>query len=287
MDREESGGESMNRVKGKVALVTGAARGQGRSHCVRLASEGADIIGIDNCADVEKVAYRGATMADFNETVRLVEELGGRMVARTADVRDFDSLVTAVADGVAQFGGLDIVCANAGIITTPTPTLLMEESDWRVAIDVNLTGVWLTCKAAVPYVVEGGKGGSVVLISSLAGLQGHPNIANYVAAKHGLVGLMRTLALELAPQMIRVNSIHPTQINTPMIMNDVTKKLFVPDKENPSDEEFANASQQSQAMPIPWVESIDVSNALLFLASDEARYITGVALPLDGGALLK
>lgn len=277
----------MERVKGKVALVTGAARGQGRSHCIRLASEGADIIGIDNCADVENVAYAGATMADFKETVRLVEALGGRMVSRTADVREYNSLATAVAEGVDEFGGLDIVCANAGIITAPTPTLLMEESDWRVAIDVNLTGVWLTCKAAIPYLVEGGRGGSVILISSLAGLRGHPNIANYVAAKHGLVGLMRTLALELAPQMIRVNSIHPTQINTPMIMNDVTKKLFVPNKENPSDEEFANASQQSQAMPIPWVESIDVSNALLFLASDEARFITGVALPLDGGALLK
>lgn len=277
----------MERVKGKVALVTGAARGQGRSHCIRLASEGADIVGIDNCADVENVSYAGATMADLKETVRLVEALGGRMVSRTADVRSYDSLAAAVAEGVAELGGLDIVCANAGIITAPTPTILMEESDWRVAIDVNLTGVWLTCKAAIPYLVDGGRGGSVILISSLAGLRGHPNIANYVAAKHGLVGLMRTLALELAPQMIRVNSIHPTQINTPMITNDVTKKLFVPGKENPSDEEFANASQQSQAMPIPWVESIDVSNALLFLASDEARYITGVALPLDGGALLK
>ena len=277
----------MDRVKGKVALVTGAARGQGRSHCVALASEGADIIAIDNCADVPGVAYAGATQADLDETARLVEELGGRVVSRVADVRDYDALTSAVGAGVAEFGGLDIVCANAGIITQPTPTLLMDERDWRVVIDVNLTGVWLTCKAAVPHVVESGRGGSVIVISSLAGLRGHPNIANYVAAKHGLVGLMRTLALELAPQMIRVNSIHPTQVDTPMIMNDATKKLFVPDKESPSDDEFADASQHSQAMPIPWVESIDISNAVVFLASEEARFITGVALPIDGGALIK
>jgi SDR family mycofactocin-dependent oxidoreductase len=268
-------------------LVTGAARGQGRSHCVSLAAEGADIIAIDNCGDVAGVAYAGATTADLDETVRLVTSLGRRVVSRVADVREYDALARAVSDGVAELGRLDIVCANAGIITTPTPTLLMEEEDWRVVIDVNLTGVWLTCKAAVPHVVEGGRGGSVVLISSAAGLHGHPNIANYVSAKHALVGLMRTLALELAPQMIRVNSLHPTQVDTPMIMNDATRKLFVPDKENPSDEEFAAASQQSQAMPVPWVESIDVSNALLFLASDEARYITGVPLPIDAGSLLK
>ncbi len=277
----------MNRVKGKVAVVTGAARGQGRSHCVALAAEGADIIAIDNCADVAGVKYPGATKADLEDTVRLVEALGGRVVSRVADVRDFDGLADAVAQGVSELGRLDIVCANAGIITEAAPTLLMEESDWRVVIDVNLTGVWLTCKAAIPYVVDGGRGGSVILISSLAGLRGHPNIGNYVAAKHGLVGLTRTLALELAPQMIRVNSVHPTQVDTPMIMNDATKKLFVPDKENPSDEEFAAASQESQAMPIPWVESIDVSNAVVYLASDEARFITGVALPIDGGALLK
>jgi len=277
----------MSRVKGKVALVTGAARGQGRSHCVTLASEGADIIAIDNCADVAGVAYAGGTKEDLEETARLVEALGGRVVSRVADVRDYAALKSAVGEGVAEFGRLDIVCANAGIITQPTPTLLMEESDWRVVLDINLTGVWLTCKSAIPYIIESGQGGSVILISSLAGLRGHPNIANYVAAKHGLVGLTRTLALELAPQMIRVNSIHPTQVDTPMIMNDATKKLFVPDKENPSDDEFANASQQSQAMPIPWVEVIDVSNAVVYFASDDSRFVTGVALPIDGGALLK
>jgi SDR family mycofactocin-dependent oxidoreductase len=277
----------MDRVKSKVALVTGAARGQGRSHCLALASEGADIIAIDNCADVAGVAYAGATRADLEETAQLAEALGGRVVSRVVDVRDYEALADAVAEGVTEFGGLDIVCANAGVITQPTPTLLMDESDWQVVIDVNLTGVWLTCKAAVPYVLESGRGGSVILISSLAGLRGHPNIANYVAAKHGLVGLMRTLALELAPQMIRVNSIHPTQVDTPMIMNDATKKLFVPHKENPTDDEFAHASQQSQAMPIPWVEPIDISNAVVFLASDEARFVTGVALPVDGGALIK
>ena len=275
------------RVEGKVAFITGAARGQGRSHAIRLAEEGADIIAVDICEDVEGVPYPGPTEDDLAQTVKEVEALDRRIVATKADVRDYDALVSAVREGVAELGGLDIVCANAGIITQPTPTLLMDESDWRVVLDINLTGVWLTCKAAVPFVIERGRGGSVILISSLAGLRGHPNIANYVAAKHGLVGLTRTLALELAPQMIRVNSIHPTQVDTPMIMNDATKKLFVSDKENPSDEEFANASQQSQAMPIPWVDVIDVSNAVVYFASDESRFVTGVALPIDGGALLK
>ena len=277
----------MGRVTDKVAVVTGAARGQGRSHCVALASEGADIIAVDNCADVAGVPYAGATRDELETTARMVEAQGRRVVTLVADVRSLDELSRAIDTGVAELGRLDIVCANAGILTRPTPTLEMDEASWRLVVDVNLTGVWLTCKATIPHILRGGRGGSVVLTSSAAGLQGHANISNYVAAKHGLVGLMRTLALELAPHMIRVNSVHPTQVDTPMIMNDATKRLFVPDRENATDEEFAAASQQSQAMPIPWVESIDVSNAVLFLASDEARYITGVALPVDGGALLK
>ena len=277
----------MGRVTGKVAVVTGAARGQGRSHCVTLASEGADIIAIDICADVTGVPYAGATRDELETTARMVEAKGRRVVALVADVRSLDELSRAIDTGVAELGRLDIVCANAGVITRPTPTLEMDEESWELVVDVNLTGVWLTCKATIPHILRGGRGGSVVLTNSAAGLQGHANISNYVAAKHGLVGLMRTLALELARHMIRVNSVHPTQVDTPMIMNDATKRLFVPDRESPSDEEFAAASQQSQAMPIPWVESIDVSNAVLFLVSDEARYITGVALPVDGGALLK
>lgn len=277
----------MGRMTGKVAIVTGAARGQGRSHCIALASEGADIIAIDNCADVAGVPYTGSTFDDLESTVLLVQAMGRRVVAEVADVRSLGELTRAVDRGVSELGRVDVVCANAGVITNPMPALEMDEASWNLVIDVNLTGVWLTCKASIPHILRGARGGSIVLTSSAAGLQGHANISNYVAAKHGIVGLMRTLAIELAPHMIRVNSVHPTQVNTPMIMNVATKRLFVPDKVDPSDDEFAAASQQSQAMPIPWVESIDVSNAVLFLASDEARYITGVALPVDGGALLK
>lgn len=274
-------------MNGRVALITGAARGQGRSHCVRLAQEGADIIAIDNCANVDGAAYPGARAEDLDETVRLVEAEGRRIVAKVADVRSLSELTSAINQGVQTLGRLDIICANAGIVSEPISTILMDEEIWRTVIDINLTGVWLTCKAAIPHIIAGRRGGSVIITSSLAGLQGHPNISNYVAAKHGLVGLMRTLSLELAPEMIRVNSVHPTQVDTPMILNDTMRKLFVPDVENPSDEEFASASQLSQALPIPWVNSIDVSNAVLFLASDESRYITGVTLPVDGGALVK
>jgi SDR family mycofactocin-dependent oxidoreductase len=277
----------MGRVEGRVALITGAARGQGRSHALRLAEEGADIIAVDNCATIPGVPYAGGSIAELAETVELVESLDRRIVSAVADVRDYAALRAAVDRGVAELGRLDIVCANAGIITEPASALAMDEDSWQVMIDVNLTGVWLTCKAAVPHVVAGGRGGSVILTSSIAGLQGHANIANYVSAKHGVVGLMKTLANELAPHMIRVNSVNPTQVATPMIMNEVMMRLFVPDSDNPTDEQFAAASQTSQALAIPWVESIDVSNAVLFLASDEARYITGVALPVDAGALVK
>jgi (+)-trans-carveol dehydrogenase len=277
----------MGRVEGKVALVTGAARGQGRSHALRLAAEGADIIALDNCSDVAGVPYAGGTRDDLSTTVKMVEALDRRIVSSVADVRDYSGMASAVKAGVVALGRLDIVCANAGIITEPSPALLMEEDSWQVMLDVNLTGVWHTCKAAVPHVVAGERGGSVILISSVAGLKGHANIANYVSAKHGVVGLMRTLANELAPQMIRVNSIHPTQVDTPMIMNDVMLRLFVPDKDDPSPADFAVASQASNALPIPWVESVDVSNAVLFLASDESRYITGVTLPVDAGSLAR
>jgi NAD(P)-dependent dehydrogenase (short-subunit alcohol dehydrogenase family) len=196
-------------------------------------------------------------------------------------------LADAIDTGVSELGRLDIVCANAGIITTPSPANLMEENIWQVMIDINLTGVWHTCKASIPHLLAGRRGGSIVLTSSVAGLKAYPNIAHYVSAKHGVVGLMRALANELAPHMIRVNSVHPTQVDTPMIMNDAMFKLFLPESDHPTLEEFAAMSQQTAALPIPWVEPVDVSNAVLFLASEEARYITGVTLPIDGGCLAK
>jgi (+)-trans-carveol dehydrogenase/(-)-trans-carveol dehydrogenase len=275
------------RVAGKVAFITGAARGQGRSHAIRLAQEGADIIAVDILEDVPGIPYAGATEADLAETVKQVEALDRRIVASRADVRDYAALKSALDDGVAQLGRLDIVSANAGIGTSPHKSWELDEDTWQTMIDINLTGVWHTAKAAIPHLIEGGNGGAIILTSSAAGLQAYENIAHYVSAKHGVVGLMRTLALELAPHMIRVNSIHPTQVDTPMIQNEATYRLFRPDLEHPTKDDFAPASQTVNALPIPWVEPVDISNAVLFLASDEGRYVTGVTLPVDAGSVIK
>ena len=276
------------RVEGKVAFVTGAARGQGRSHAVRLAQEGADIIAVDLAGQVASVPYPMATPEDLDQTVKEVEALDRRIVARQADVRDYAALKSALDEGVAQLGRLDIVCSNAGIASFG-PAAELDETTWRDMIDINLTGMWHTCKAAIPHLVEGGRGGSIVITSSDAGLKGFPNLAHYVSAKHGVVGLMRTLALELAPHMIRVNSLHPTTVNTDMIQNAPTYELFAPDlaEKDRTKERLTERFQALNALPIPWVEPVDISNAVLFLASDEARYITGVPLPVDAGFMVK
>jgi (+)-trans-carveol dehydrogenase len=272
------------RVEGKVAFITGAARGQGRSHAIRLAQEGADIIAVDYCADIDTVDYPMATAEDMAETVRQVEALDRRIIARHADVRDTESLKAAVDAGVAELGRLDIVSANAGILSNGQSHELSEET-WGQMIDINLSGVWRTCKVAIPHLIAGGRGGSIVLTSSVAGLRSYNGVSHYVSAKHGVVGLMKTLAQELAPHSIRVNTVNPTQVDTDMIQNESMYRLFCPDIENPTREDFGAASAATILLPIDWVEAIDVSNAVLFLASDEARYITGVALPIDAGAL--
>ena len=277
----------MGRLDGKVAFITGVARGQGRSHAIRLAQEGADIIGIDVMENIPGAPYGPATEADLAETVRLVEALDRRIIATRADVRSFEQLKKAVDDGVTQLGRLDIVSANAGILTDMGPADSLTDKSFTDMIDVNLIGVWRTVKAAIPHMKAGGRGGSIILTSSVAGLKASANIAHYVSAKHGVVGLMRTLALELAPEMIRVNSVHPTMVDTDMIMNEGTFRLFQPDAEHPEKEGFAAAAVMMNALPIPWVEAVDISNAVLFLASDEARFITGVTLPVDAGSLVK
>jgi (+)-trans-carveol dehydrogenase len=274
------------RLEGKVAFITGAARGQGRSHAVRLAQEGADIIAVDIAKQIDSVAYPMATPDDLAETVRQVEALDRRIVATVADVRDYDALKQALDDGVAQLGRLDIVSANAGIASYG-PAAELDETTWQDMIDVDLTGVWHAAKAAIPHLINQGRGGSMILTSSTAGLMPIPNAAHYTAAKHGVVGLMRTLALELAPHFIRVNSVHPTSVNTDMVQNEATKRLFLPDVENPTPEQYAEASASLNVLPIPWVEPRDISNAVLFLASDEARYITGITLPVDAGSTQK
>ncbi|MCS5719957.1 mycofactocin-coupled SDR family oxidoreductase [Herbiconiux sp. CPCC 205763] len=278
----------MGRVEGKVAFVTGAARGQGRSHALRLAQEGADIIAVDIEDQIDSVPYPMSTPADMEETVRQVEALDRRIVATRADVRDYEAVQAAVDDGVAQLGRLDIVAANAGIFSFGSMEELTEEQ-WGDMLDTNLTGVWHAVKAAVPHLKAGGKGGSIVLTSSTAGLMAIPNIGHYVAAKHGVVGLMRTLALELAPDFIRVNSVHPTSVDTDMIHNDATYALFAGDlplAERTRDV-VGERFQTLNALPIKWVDPVDISNAVLWFASDEARYVTGVTLPVDAGSLIK
>ena len=277
------------RVDGKVAFITGAARGQGRSHAVRLAEEGADIIAVDICEDIPGVPYGLATEADLAATVKLVEGLGRRIVASRADVRDVDELAAAVEKGVAQFGRLDIVCANAGI-TGPyaaNPSVRERVKAFDQVIDVNLNGVFRTVEVSKPHLIENAPGGSVIITSSLGGLRALGAGHGYVEAKHGLLGLMRGYATELAPHMVRVNSVHPTNVNTPMILNEATRKAFRPDLENPTDEDILAALEYLNLLPVPYIEAIDISNAIVFLASDEARYITGVALPVDAGALIK
>ena len=272
----------MGRMEGKVAFITGAARGQGRSHALRLAQEGAEIIAVDLCQPIESVPYPLPTGGDLAETVKLVEDLDRRIVAREADVRDFSQLQSVVAEGISEFGHIDVVCANAGIGSW-APALEMEEQMWQDMIDINLTGVWKTIKAAVAPMVERRQGGAVIITSSVAGIFGFPNLVHYSAAKAGVVGIMRVLAQELAPYMIRVNTVNPTTVNTPMVVNDVAPLLFRPDLENPTIDDMTEALMGLNSLPIALVEAVDISNAVLWLASDEARYVTGVALPVDAG----
>ena len=276
------------RVEGKVAFVTGAARGQGRAHAVRLAQEGADIIAVDICKKIDTVDLIAAsTPEDLAETADLVKGFDRRIVTAEVDVRDYDALKAAVDSGVEQLGRLDIIVANAGIGNGGQTLDKTSEADWTAMIDINLGGVWKTVKAGVPHILEGGRGGSIILTSSVGGLKAYPHTGHYVAAKHGVVGLMRTFAVELGAQNIRVNSVHPTNVNTPLFMNEGTMRLFRPDLENPGPEDMKVVGQLMHTLPIGWVEPEDIANAVLFLASDEARYITGVTLPVDGGSCLK
>ncbi len=274
------------RVQGKVAFITGAARSQGRSHAIRLAEEGADIVAVDVPEAVPSLsAYPLASDEDLAETVKRVEALDRRIVAHNADVRDSAALKAALDDGVAQLGRLDIVVANAGIYQV-SPALELDDAAWQETIGINLTGVWHTVKASLPHLVDGG-GGSIILTSSVLGLRGGANSVHYSTAKHGVVGIMRSVASEFAQHRVRVNSVHPTLVNTIMIQNEQVWGLFEPDNPHPTRESATPVFQTINALPVPWVEPVDISNAVLFLASDEARYITGVTLPVDAGALLK
>ncbi|MFC8045324.1 mycofactocin-coupled SDR family oxidoreductase [Nocardia sp. NPDC057353] len=275
----------MDTLTGQVALITGAARGQGRNHALRLAERGVDIIAVDVCAPIDTVVYPTATPDDLAETVRLVEATGRRILATRADIRDLAALRQAADAGVAEFGRLDIVIANAGI-SSMAPTLEMSDEMWTTMIDINLTGQWRTVRAAVPHIVAGGRGGSVVLVSSLAAQATNENMAHYSAAKSGLVGLMRVLAKELAPQRIRVNTVHPTTVATDMILNDATYRLFRPDLESPTRADFEEAARTLNKLPVAALESEDITNAVLYLVGESGRYVTGTQHIVDAGGRL-
>jgi SDR family mycofactocin-dependent oxidoreductase len=271
----------MATLEGKVAFITGAARGQGRAEAVRLASDGANIVAVDLCDQIASVLYPMSTPEDLASTVKLVEDAGARIVAQQADVRDQDSLRMAVQTGLDQFGRLDIVVANAGIAPMQS-----GEDGWRDVIDVNLTGVHNTVEAAIPAMVEQGEGGSIVLTSSAAGLAGigshDAGAIGYTAAKHGVVGLMRLYANLLAPHSIRVNSVHPSGVDTPMINNEFTRNWLAK-----MVEESDTTLGMGNAMPVDVLQPEDVANAVAWLVSDQARYITGVTLPVDAGFINK
>lgn len=277
----------MGRLSGKVAFVTGAARGQGQSHAVRLAREGADIIAVDVAAGnaVATVPYDLGSSSDLDETARLVEAEGVRVVHGTADIRDLGALSRVVEHGVEKLGGLDIVVANAGI-SSPAPSLEMSEETWHEMIDVNLTGTWKTLKVAVPHIVAGGRGGSVIIISSGATDGAFEHLAHYSAAKAGAVPLMRILAKELASHSIRVNSIHTGTVATPMVLNEPTFRAVRPDLESPTRDDFEDAVRTTTRLPLGSLEPNDISNAVVYLATDDGRCVTGAKLFVDAGVSL-
>lgn len=280
----------MGRVEGKVAFVTGAARGQGRSHAVHLAEEGADIIAVDICADIASNEYPLARQEDLDETARLVEKTGRRIVPVQADVRDRSALAAALDTGVAELGKVDVVVANAGICPLGENLPVAAFID---AVDVDLVGVLNAVHVALPHL---GEGASIIMTGSVAGLLSSPSSgegpqglggAGYNFAKRVIVDYTTTLAAKLAPKSIRVNAIHPSNCNTDMLQSDPMYKTFRPDLANPTADEAVAGFRSMQAMPIPWVDPSDVSYAVLYLASDESRYVTGLQLRVDGGATVQ
>lgn len=268
-----------------MVLITGGARGQGRSHALAFARGGADVVVCDVAEQLPTAPYPLATKEDLAETARLLGELGGRCLAVKADVRDGRQMRGVVERAVREFGRVDVLLANAGIESFGKAWELTEEQ-WDEMVSVNLTGVWKSCKAVIPHMI-GRRAGVIVITSSIAGLKGLAHEAHYCAAKHGVVGLMRCLAIELAPYGIRVNTVHPSSVDTPIIKNQAMYTLFSGGDPNATLEEVTPAFRALNLLDVPWMEPQDISNAVLWLASDEARYVTGVTLPVDAGLMVK
>ncbi|MDR0358868.1 MAG: mycofactocin-coupled SDR family oxidoreductase [bacterium] len=271
----------MGKLDGKVALITGGARGQGRSHAVTLAREGADIVVCDVARQVDTVPYPMGTSDQLQETVRMVEDLDRRCVAVQADVREAGQVQGVVDRTLAEFGQLDILLANAGIFSFGTVAEMTDQM-WDDMLDTNLKGVFHALRAVLPHMIERGYG-RIVATSSMAGRGGFPNIGHYVAAKWGVIGLVKSVAMEVGRFGITVNAVCPTGVDTDMIRNEHAYRLFLPGVANPTDEQAAEAFAGLNVLPIPWVEPQDISNAILFLVSDDARYITGNAMPVAAG----
>jgi SDR family mycofactocin-dependent oxidoreductase len=271
-------------LAGKVAVISGAARGQGRAHALRLAADGARIVGFDLCAPIPTVPFDTGTPEDLAETARLVREAGGEIVTAQADVRDSGQVADALAAGLSAFGRADVVVANAGTGQPFVKAWEMDDEAFETVIAVNLVGVWRTLKAAVPHLIEQGEGGSLIVTGSGASTKGLPNLAGYVASKHGLVGLVRTMARELGPHRIRVNAVLPGNTNTEMFHNDAMRRLLVPGGEEPTEERFLARASAGSPFGIPYVEPEDIAEAVAWLAGPASRFVTGTCLPVDGGS---
>ena len=276
----------MGQLDGKVAFITGVARGQGRSHAVTFAREGANIIGLDLCAKPSTTAYPGATEEDLEETIRLVKEAGGQIHAEVADTRDYEQVKAAFDRGVEQFGRVDIVLPNAGICSG-AKTWQISPKDWREMVDINLNGVFHTVKAAIPTLISQAQGGSIVFIGSTEALKGAENISSYAASKHGVTGLMTSLARELGQYNVRVNSINPTCVDTHMINNEFVYGLFRPDLASPTREDVIESFTGTHLLPVPWIQPQDVSDAILYLVTEPGRYVTATSMVIDAGFMVK
>lgn len=281
-----SAGGMSERLDGRVALVTGAARGQGRSHAVRLAELGADLVLVDVCADLPRIPYGQPDRSQLDETARAAREAGAEVRTVVADVRDGGAMHDAVMLAVDELGGIDIVVANAGVIQLRPSTDIGPE-DWADIIGINLTGTWNTIAPAIAPMIDQGRGGVIVITSSAAGIKGPPNMAHYAASKSGVIGLMRSLSAELGPHSIRVNCLAPTTVDTEMVHWPEAYAVFRPDLDSPGRDDVVDVFRSLNVLPVPWIEPRDVTEALAFLVSDRARHITGTVLPVDAGTLVK